>query len=735
MRSPRSIARISSPTYRVSGPARSTEQVVDLGLAVAHHQIPVDAAVALGARPVERHQPVDRALEVVGVEAVEGHGTHRGLGEHLAGQAEHQRPVPGLGECVRDGQVRDGGREEHGAVGLLGPQVAGDVVRRLGPGQRLGQFADPVAHAAAGLPDAERRDVAVEHHAGLEVVGSEVDESGDDAVGAHLGGDRVGRQAVLQREHVAVGGQPIAQQGGGRRGVVRLHRDDRPPDDRRQLLGADGGRLDGELLDRPGDAQSGGVDGGHVSGVGVAQEDVVAGPDQVRGNGAADRSGADDGEVHGSRANTAAERPASLGAQTSLFNIEEIYECHTRPYGARTHLGAARRPTLRRPHVIIAALSVAALSLAACGGSDSGGSNASGGGGTTKGGDLVLVRPSDSTDMNNTMVFDNDSIWVFQQMLESLYQVTEDGTDVEPLLVEKDELSDDQKTLTITLKDGITFSNGDEMTSEDVKFSLDKARSTKGGWEFLDVAIDSVEAPDPKTVVITTKYPWAPLKADLANFNNAILPKDYAGKSSEEFYKAPIGTGPFKWDHWDRGSELKLVKNKDYWDGEPSLDSVTWKVVGDDNARALQLQGGQAQINQSPPYSTLDQLKAQQGIKVELFPSTKTDYIMMNENEKPYDDVHVRRAISYAIDREAIVKTVLFGNGTVGNSLLMPTVPYYDKEAGGPAVRHGQGQGGDGEVLGAATASRPRSSPPAATWTTPASRRSCRPRSRSWASR
>jgi peptide/nickel transport system substrate-binding protein len=336
---------------------------------------------------------------------------------------------------------------------------------------------------------------------------------------------------------------------------------------------------------------------------------------------------------------------------------------------------------LRRPHAIIAALSVAALSLAACGGADSGGSDSSGA--ATKGGDLVLVRPADSTDMNNTMVFDNDSIWVFQQILESLYQVTPDGTDVEPLLVESDELSDDKKTLTITLKDGITFSNGDDMTSEDVKFSLDKARSTKGGWEFLDVAIDSVEAPDPKTVVITTKYPWAPLKADLANFNNAILPKDYAGKTADEFYKAPMGTGPFVWDHWDRGSELQLVKNKNYWDGEPSLDSVTWKVVGDDNARALQLQGGQAHINQSPPFSSIEQLKGQQGIKVELFPSTKTDYIMMNESVKPYDDVHVRRAISYAIDREAIIKTVLFGNGTPGNSLLMPTVPYYDKEAGG----------------------------------------------------
>jgi len=336
---------------------------------------------------------------------------------------------------------------------------------------------------------------------------------------------------------------------------------------------------------------------------------------------------------------------------------------------------------LRRPHVLIAALSVAALGLTACGGGDSGSSSDSGG--AAAGGDLVIVRPADSTNLDLTMVHDNDSIWVGQQIMESLYEVTPDGKDVQPLLAESYELSDDQLTYTFKLKEGVTFSDGSEMTSEDVKFSIDEASGTDGGWEFLNVAIASTEAPDPQTFVVTTKYPWAPLLADLANFNNAIVPKDWGGKTKEEFYEAPMGTGPFVWDHWSRGSELQLVKNPDYWDGAPSLDSVTWKVVGDDNARTLQLQGGQAHINQSPPFSSIEQLQGQEDVKVELFPSTKTDYIMMNQNEKPYDDVHVRRAISYAIDREAIIDTVLFGNGEPGNSLLMPSVPFYDAETPG----------------------------------------------------
>ncbi len=335
---------------------------------------------------------------------------------------------------------------------------------------------------------------------------------------------------------------------------------------------------------------------------------------------------------------------------------------------------------LRKSLAAIAAVTVMVTGLAACSNS----ATTQGGGTPAKGGDLTIVRPGDSVSMDNTMVFSNASIWVFQQMLESLYEVTPDGRDVKPLLAESHTLSPDKLTWTFKLKQGVKFSNGSPMTSADVKFSLDKARSTKGGWEFLDVAIKSVDAPDPATVVVTTKYPWAPLLADLANFSNAILPKDYAGKTHEEFLKAPIGTGPFVWDHWNKGSELKLVKNPTYWDaGKPSLDSVTWKVVPDDNSRNVQIQGGQAQVNESPPFSSLEQLKGQPGVKVELFPSTKTDYILMNQSKKPYDDVHVRRAISYAIDREALVKTLLFGNGTVANSFLMPNVPYYDKSTPG----------------------------------------------------
>ena len=322
---------------------------------------------------------------------------------------------------------------------------------------------------------------------------------------------------------------------------------------------------------------------------------------------------------------------------------------------------------------------VLALALTACGSKGASTHPAGDKAVAAKGGDLVIVKALDAKSMDNTLTFDNDSIWIFEQMMEPLYTVTEDGKGVKPWLATSYTLSPDKLNYTFKLRQGVTFQNGQPMTSADVKFSLDKATHTKGGWEFINTAIRSVSAPDPQTVVVTTKYPWAPLVADLSNFNNAIVPNNYGGMTGAQFYEHPVGTGPFMWDHWTKGSELKLVKNPKYWQaGKPSLDSVTWKPVPDDNTRTLQLQGGQAQLDEFPPFSSLGQYKNNANVTATLFDSTKTDYLLMNETAPPFNDVHARRAISMLLDRQALIKAVLFGNGKPANSFMPPQVPYYD---------------------------------------------------------
>jgi peptide/nickel transport system substrate-binding protein len=338
----------------------------------------------------------------------------------------------------------------------------------------------------------------------------------------------------------------------------------------------------------------------------------------------------------------------------------------------------------RVPGVALAAM----LALAACGGGTSASSSSGSSAAATDGGDLTIARFSDALSMDKTTTFDNSSIFVFEQIMQPLFTVSKDGTKVEPLLATGYDVSSDKLTYTIHLRSGVKFSDGTPMTAKDVKFSIDEDTKTgSDGWGYINSAIDTVTATDDATVTIKLKYAWAPILADLSLFSNGVIPDNYGGKSAEDFYQAPVGTGPFKWGEWKKGQSLKLVKNTNYWQkGEPHLDSVTWTVVPDANTRKLQVQGGQADIDEYPDWSSFGSLKSTPGITATAFPSTRIDYVAFNEQKTPFADEHVRRAIAYALDRQSMVKTVLYGNGSAADSLLAPGVPYYAKNPDAPKL-------------------------------------------------
>ena len=297
-------------------------------------------------------------------------------------------------------------------------------------------------------------------------------------------------------------------------------------------------------------------------------------------------------------------------------------------------------------------------------------------------GDLVFVRNQDFATFDPDLA-QNDSLFIQQQVFEGLYRGLKDGKGVEPWLAKSATTAKDGVTWTFKLRTDIKFSDGTPMTSADVKFSLDRATAGEG-WGFINTAIGSVTAPSADTVVIKTKYKWAPLLADLGCFSNSILPNNFGGKTAAEFFKAPIGTGPFTLDNWTPGTEIKLVANKSYWQaGKPYLASVTWKYIADDNTREFMLKGGQADINEEPPAATIKSLQAAPNIKVGIFPAAASNYLAFNHKVPALSDVHVRRAISYAVDRAAINKVVFSGLGTASNSFLAPGVNFYDKTTPG----------------------------------------------------
>ncbi len=208
----------------------------------------------------------------------------------------------------------------------------------------------------------------------------------------------------------------------------------------------------------------------------------------------------------------------------------------------------------------------------------------------------------DSQSFDKTNVFQNESIWLVEQINEPLYTVAPDGKTSEA--VARDELHglEGQEDVHLQAAPGrqVLERQGDDGGRREV---LDRRRARPEPGLGLPRRRDQEhQAPNKSTVVFNLKYPWAPFLADIALFANGIIPKNFAGKTRAEFYKHPIGTGPFMWDNASSGSRSRFKRNPDYWQkGKPYLDSVTWTYVTDENTRELQLRGGRSRSTSSRP--------------------------------------------------------------------------------------------------------------------------------------
>jgi peptide/nickel transport system substrate-binding protein len=251
-------------------------------------------------------------------------------------------------------------------------------------------------------------------------------------------------------------------------------------------------------------------------------------------------------------------------------------------------------------------------------------------------------------------------------------------------------MSDDGITYTFHLRPNVLFSDGTPMTSADVLYSwVRAANDPEQHWTFTltalkrdaDGQVEGITAPDDTTVVVELAQPWSPFLSDVAMFNMSVISKAFAEGQEERLVEECMGTGPFALQEWKRGESLTLVKNDNYWEEDlPLLDSVVVNVVVDDNARILQLQGGELDAMMDVPSSRVPELQMDPNLKVYQFPSTRTDYITMNTRNAPLDDVHARRALQYATDRQTLVDVVLFGVGIPATSFMPKGALYWNDE-------------------------------------------------------
>ncbi len=325
------------------------------------------------------------------------------------------------------------------------------------------------------------------------------------------------------------------------------------------------------------------------------------------------------------------------------------------------------------------------------------------------GGTLTMsLADDDVRSFDPISVTDNMSIWTQLLVYDQLVRVAADGISLEPGLAESWEISEDGKTYTFVLRE-TTFHDGSPVTAEDAAFSLDRAINSEGSqWSFLFGAVETIEATGERTLEIGLSSPWAPFEADLALFGTSIIPKALYEAQGEELWQAPVGSGPFMFDSWNKGVEVVLKKNPTYWiEGQPYLDELRFLVLTDANARMLQFQGGELDIATDAPFSQLEALRANPDVVVLQDAVARFDYLGINTTRAPFDDKALRQAMNYAVNKDVIIQNVLFGAGQPANTYLplmyghddsVPGYPY-DLEKAKELVAGSAGKDGFGGTI------------------------------------
>lgn len=264
---------------------------------------------------------------------------------------------------------------------------------------------------------------------------------------------------------------------------------------------------------------------------------------------------------------------------------------------------------------------------------------------------------------------------LYANVFEGLTRIGSKG-EVLPDLAESWTVSDDGKVYTFKLRTNVKFHDGTDFNADDVKFSLDRARAenSTNAQKGLFAAIDTVEAVDPATAKVTLKTPQGSFLYNMGWGDAVIVAPESAGTNKEK----PVGTGPFKFGNWAKGSSITLVKAEGYWGDPVFLDKAEFRVIPDAAAAIPALLSGDVQAFPIMPVGdALPQIQSDPRFKVVIGSTEGETILAMNNKKPPFDNLKVRQAISYALDRKAIIDGASFGFGTPIGSHFAPHNPAY----------------------------------------------------------
>lgn len=286
--------------------------------------------------------------------------------------------------------------------------------------------------------------------------------------------------------------------------------------------------------------------------------------------------------------------------------------------------------------------------------------------------ELIIAQDGESKSLDIHQGNDGFSLRANRLIYSRLVEADE-NMQIHPGLAESWQQLDD-KTMQFKLRKGIKFHNGDDFTAEDVKFSFERMMNSPR-IAFVLPPIERIDVVDDYTVNIVTKTPFGPLLSHLSHPALGMVSKKLLTENPEALKEKPIGTGSYKFKEWIYGDKLVLEKNEDFYDkNERGLKYIIFKNVVEASNRAIGLETGEIDI--ATPISSVDEENIKNNPKLQLLtkPSISYSYIGMNMTKAPLNDIRVRKAINYAIDKQAIIDVILNGNGKIATSPIAPGV-------------------------------------------------------------
>jgi peptide/nickel transport system substrate-binding protein len=296
---------------------------------------------------------------------------------------------------------------------------------------------------------------------------------------------------------------------------------------------------------------------------------------------------------------------------------------------------------------------------------------------------LVFAKAKDAVTLDPADITESESSSISQNIYETLVRYKDESTEIEPCLAKSWSISKNNLEWTFKLRENVKFHDGTDFDAEAVKFNYDRQMNEKnpyrfnGKFEYWNLFFNNVkkiEVVDKYTIKFYLSSKDPTFLTNLALFTMGIASPTAIKKYGRDFFKNPVGTGPFKFSIWLQNEKILLKSFESYWGGKPKLEKLIFKPIADNSVRLLELESNSIDGMDGINPDDLERIEKNKNLYVLKQPGMNVGYLAFNTEKYPFNNRNFRLAINYAVNKEALVKA-FFANGKVGEVAKNPIPP------------------------------------------------------------